>query len=120
MRHQQVFTVALSAVSEKFANRVLTSNFDKIATRSVIVGKADIAVVRVEVRKGRPVRDTKRLSSQVVTPDAVGSQEVGGQGRICSLPIVFRSCDCYCEFGYHSGSLGMSGSRKSQAWPREA
>jgi hypothetical protein len=31
MRHQQVFTVASSAVLEKFANRVLTSNFDQIA-----------------------------------------------------------------------------------------
>src|SRR5438132_4807098 len=31
MRHQQVFTVASSAVLEKFANRVLTSHFDQIA-----------------------------------------------------------------------------------------
>ena len=31
MRHQQVFTVASSAVLEKFANRVLISNFDQIA-----------------------------------------------------------------------------------------
>jgi hypothetical protein len=28
MRHQQVFTVASSAVLEKFAGRVLTRNFD--------------------------------------------------------------------------------------------
>ena len=31
MRHQRVFTVASSAVLEKFANRVLTRNFDQIA-----------------------------------------------------------------------------------------
>jgi len=31
MRHQQVFTVASSAVLEKFANRVLIGNFDQIA-----------------------------------------------------------------------------------------
>ena len=31
MRHRQVFTVASSAVLEKFANRVLTRNFDQIA-----------------------------------------------------------------------------------------
>ena len=43
MRHQQVFTVALSAVLEKFANRVLTSNFDQIATRSVVVGIGSIS-----------------------------------------------------------------------------
>ena len=32
MRHQQVFTVASSAVLEKFADRVLTRNFDQIAS----------------------------------------------------------------------------------------